>query len=489
MHELKIFTDTPVNVLDSTMRASQGAFDIYKNTSPSIRKNLMYAIVEELEVQQSLLIEVAHAESHLPIDRLKQEINRTCIQLQQYADATEEGGWMQATIDDLPYPQPNLRKCLMPLGPVLVFGSSNFPFAYSTAGGDTATALAAGCTVVIKAHPAHPNTSTLVWECIVAALEKNHLPREIVQHIYGASHEVGKYLVMHESTAAIGFTGSFSGGTQLHQWAQERVHPIPVYAEMGSVNPVILSPLSLKYQSAIIAEQLAQSLTLHAGQYCTNPGLVIAIQDSSLDEWKKIFIELIGSVAPQRMLHKGIWDRYQVLVKERLQHSLIKTNYFSDQQVEGCAMPVLAEVQAQDFLKHVWLADEVFGPFQLLILAKDIEELIEVYRALPGQLTTTCWIEQDEHNKFQPIFDLAILKAGRLIWRGVPTGVFVTTAMHHGGPFPATTDGRYTSVGTDAIQRFARPVSFQNWPEELLPEPLQLSNPWNIKRRLNGMWS
>lgn len=489
MHELKIFTDTPENLLDSTMRASKGAFEIYKNTSPSIRKKLMYTIVEELEAKQSLLIEIAHAESHLPIDRLKQEINRTCIQLQQYADATEEGAWMQATIDNLPDPQSNLRKCLMPVGPVVVFGSSNFPFAYSTAGGDTASALAAGCSVVIKAHPAHPNTSTLVWACIVAALEKNHLPREIVQHIYGASHEVGKYLVMHENTAAVGFTGSFTGGTQLHQWAQERDHPIPVYAEMGSVNPVILSPLSLKYQGAIIAEQLAQSLTLHAGQYCTNPGLVIAIQDSSLDEWKKMFIELIGSVAPQRTLHKGIWDRYQALVKERLRHPIVKTNYYSDEFLEEHALPVLAEVQAQDFLNNVWLADEVFGPFQLLILAKDIEELIEVYRALPGQLTTTCWIEQDEHYKFQPIFDLAILKAGRLIWRGVPTGVSVTTAMHHGGPFPASTDGRYTSVGADAIQRFAQPVSFQNWPEELLPEPLQMNNPWSISRRINGKWN
>ena len=489
MHDIKLFSDTPQQVLNNTMVASMEAFNIYKNSSPSIRKKLMYAIAKELEIKQSLLIEVAHAESHLPIDRLEQEIKRTCIQLQQYADATEEGAWMQAAIDQLQYPQPDLRKCLMPLGPVVVFGSSNFPFAYSTAGGDTASALAAGCSVVIKAHPAHPNTSTLVWECMVAALEKNELPREIVQHVYGAGHEVGKYLVMHNCTAAVGFTGSFSGGTQLHQWAQERTNPIPVYAEMGSVNPVILSPRSLQSHKKNIAEQIAQSLTLHAGQYCTNPGLVLAIQDAALDEWKKTLIDLISSVTPQRMLHKGIWDRYQALVKERLRHPLVKTNYFSDQLLEGCAMPVLAEVQAQDFLKNIWLGDEVFGPFQLLIRARDIEELIEVYKALPGQLTTTCWIEKEEHHDFQRIFDLAIIKAGRLIWKGVPTGVSVTTAMHHGGPFPASTDGRCTSVGADAIQRFAQPVSFQNWPEELLPAPLQMDNPWSILRRINDKWN
>ncbi|MCG9899405.1 MAG: aldehyde dehydrogenase (NADP(+)) [Hydrotalea sp.] len=489
MHELKIFTDTPENILDSTMRASKGAFQIYKNTSPSIRKKLMYTIAEELQAKQSLLIEIAHAESHLPIDRLKQEINRTCIQLQQYADATEEGAWMQATIDNLPDPQPNLRKCLMPVGPVVVFGSSNFPFAYSTAGGDTASALAAGCSVVIKAHPAHPNTSTLVWECIVAALEKNHLPREIVQHIYGASHEVGKYLVMHENTAAIGFTGSFTGGTQLHQWAQQRPKPIPVFAEMGSVNPIILSELSLQRHANEIAEKIAQSLTLHAGQYCTNPGLLLAVESPSLGVWKERFIQAVRLTPTQKMLHRGIWDRYQTLVEERLNHPSVQTLLFSEDRVDEFAYPVLAEIHAKDFLNNSWLGEEVFGPFQMLILAKDIEELIEVYRALPGQLTTTCWIEQDEHNKFQPIFDLAILKAGRLIWRGVPTGVSVTTAMHHGGPFPVTIDGRFSSVGQDAIQRFARPVSFQNWPDQLLPEPLQAENPWKICRRVNGKWN
>ena len=472
----RIIYTTPDSVPE-IMQRSWAAFSVYKKTSPHKRAALLNAIAHSIENISKELVESAQAETNLDASRLRAELNRTKYQLQSYGEACADGTALEIRIDtpttDFPA-RPDLRKMQVPLGPVVVFGASNFPFAYSTAGGDTACALAAGCPVIVKAHPGHAQTSGLVATAISRAIENEDLPADIFIHIYSESFDTAHALVQHPLTRAVGFTGSFEGGKALYDLACNRPDPIPVFAEMGSVNPVFILPGKLKSAPADIAGLLASSITLSAGQFCTNPGILVAINNEGLTHWEQTLESCLDRITPHKMLHEGIERNF----REKLARVM-------EQEGVSGRRGFLATVPAQKFLENPVLQKEVFGPFSLLVKCDSLIEMIEVAKSLEGQLTASIFAEQDE--MIPELVDVLQLKCGRFIMNGVPTGVEVTTAMHHGGPFPATTDSRFTAVGSDGIRRFSRPVCYQNWNDELLPAELKNSNPFQLCRKVNGI--
>lgn len=486
-----MFTDATMSEIHQAMEQAWAAFLSYRNFSLSRRAAFMRKIAEELESCGDQLIHTAMAETHLPEARLRGERARTIYQLESYAMACEEGSWLEARIDtanpDKTPPKPDIRKMLVPLGPVVVFGASNFPFAYSTAGGDTACALAAGCPVIVKAHPAHPRTSQIVAEAVQHAAEKCGVPAGVFTHLFGASVDVGRELVLHPRTAAVGFTGSYLGGKQLFDWANQRQVPIPVFAEMGSVNPIFILPGRLASQHAAIVSQCAASITLGVGQFCTNPGLIIGIEGEALQQFIHDLGKAIKTTPPGTMLHPGIIKAY----KEKKGLALLQEQVHLVAEAEAPAaadqaLPTLATVSGKAFLENPLLHQEVFGPYSLVVRCQDQQELRQVARHLEGQLTASLMAEEQELREADDLVEIVKNICGRLIMNGVPTGVEVCLSMHHGGPFPATTDSRYTSVGADGIKRFARPLAFQGWSNALLPEPLRNENPLGIWRTINN---
>jgi NADP-dependent aldehyde dehydrogenase len=488
-----MFKDATINEINEVMQLSWTAFHVYRKMSLKQRADFMRAIAIELEACGDELIQTAMRETNLPEARLRNERDRTIFQLNSYADACERGEWLEARIDtaipDKNPPKPDIRKMLVPLGPVVVFGSSNFPFAYSTAGGDTACAFAAGCPVIIKAHPAHPQTSETVANAILKAVDKCKMPKGIFAHVHGVSFEVGKALVMHPQTKAVGFTGSFIGGKQLFDWANQRKEPIPVFSEMGSINPVFLLPGKLKQSSFDIAKMYAGSITLGVGQLCTNPGLLIGIDSDEL----KTFVQDLGTAVQQTasglMLHPGIAKAYKekkenALIQEDVQLVAESETHLKEKENEG--VPTIATASGQAFLNNPILHQEVFGPYSLVIRCKDMNEMTEVAKHLEGQLTSTLMATENDVRNNDELIEAVKNICGRFILNGVPTGVEVCLSMHHGGPFPATTDSRFTSVGADGIKRFARPIAFQNWPNDLLPGELKDENPLGIWRTINN---
>jgi alpha-ketoglutaric semialdehyde dehydrogenase len=361
------------------------------------------------------------------------------------------------------------------LGPVVVFGPSNFPFAYSTAGGDTASALAAGCPVIVKAHSGHLKTSEMVAELINTAAIKMKMPEGIFSHVYFTSHYVGEALVKHPNTKAVGFTGSVSVGTQLFKWGNERKVPIPVFAEMGSVNPVFMLPEKVKESSHEIARMYAASITLGVGQFCTNPGVIIGLEGEDMNLFLAALGEEIRKIAPAKMLHKKIANSFMSLRDSILLESGVSVG-----------IPTIATVSSEEFLRNPKLHEEIFGPYSLVVRCKSLEEFVLIARSMEGQLTCTMMATTDDMKSNYELIDEIKTICGRFIINGVPTGVEVCLSMQHGGPFPATTDGRFTSVGGDAISRFVRPLAFQNWPHELLPDELRNENPLNIFRTVNN---
>lgn len=488
-----MFPDFTLQEVHEVLLRSQQAFQHYRNTPLQTRARFLRSIAEGMEQLGDRLIHTAMAETHLPEARLRSERARTLFQLRSYADACERGDWLECTIDTAGHvsaTQPDLRKMHIPLGPVVVFGASNFPLAYSTAGGDTASALAAGCTVVVKAHPAHPQTSHLVADMILQQAAFLNLPEGVFQHVYGKSFEVGKALVQHPATAAVGFTGSLSGGRQLFDWANQRSNPIPVFAEMGSVNPIFLLPAQLAANPAGIAEKLAASITLGVGQFCTNPGLIIGIADAALQQFVHDLGRHIQQTAPGTMLHSGIVAAYKTKKGEALLQEGVHLVAESEQEVQpGQGLPTVATVRAADFIKNPLLHEEIFGPFSLVVQCSNMDEMHAVARQLQGQLTATVWGTDAELQQHAPLLQLLQQRCGRFICNGVPTGVEVCLSMQHGGPYPATTDSRFTAVGADAIRRFARPLCFQNWPDHLLPEALRNANPLQLLRRVNNTYT
>lgn len=485
------YSDTSVQEINACMQEAWNAFHVYRKKSLKERAALMRAIAKELESCGDHLIEVAMRETNLPEARLRGERGRTIFQLNSYADACERGDWLEARIDtavpDKVPPKPDIRKMLVPLGPVVVYGASNFPFAYSTAGGDTACALAAGCPVIVKAHPAHEHTSEIVADAIHKAVAHLNLPKGVFQHVYGKSIEVGKTLIQHPHTKAVGFTGSYGAGMQLFKWTNERKEPIPVFAEMGSVNPVFLLPEKLAASATDIANMYAGSITLGVGQFCTNPGLIIGIESEALTTFTHDLGKAIQKIQPAPMLHAGIVSAY----KEKKGNALLQDDVHlvaeSETAVkENEGLPTVATASAQAFLNNPVLHQEVFGPYSLIIRCANKEEMLAVAQHLEGQLTSTLMATENDMLHNDELVEAVKNICGRFILNSVPTGVEVCLSMQHGGPFPATTDSRFTSVGADGIKRFARPIAFQNWSNSLLPDELKNENPLGIIRTVNN---
>jgi len=485
------FRDATSAEIDEIMQKAWTAFQVYSKLSLKERAGFMRAIAAKLDLENDELIQTAIAETNLPEARMKVEKARTVFQLNSYADACERGEWLEARIDtaipDRKPPKPDLRKTMTALGPVVVFGASNFPFAYSTAGGDTACAFAAGCPVIVKAHPAHAKTSTMVAEMIYEAARETNMPEGIFAHVYGADFGIGKALVEHPYTKAVGFTGSYQGGKQLFDWANHRSKPIPVFAEMGSINPVFVLPGKLAEAAESIANTYASSITLGVGQFCTNPGLIIGIESEELHAFIYKLGEAIREMAPGLMLHPGIFKSYVEKRGTALGQDGVETIAVStkDPQLNE-ATPTIASATGEAFLNNPVLHQEVFGPYSLVIRCRDKEEMLTVAEHLEGQLTATMMATDADLRDNPQLIDAIKNICGRFILNNVPTGVEVCLAMHHGGPFPATTDSRFTSVGADGIKRFARPVCYQNWPDEHLPDELKNANPLGIWRTINN---
>jgi 2,5-dioxopentanoate dehydrogenase len=485
------FTDTTPREIDQALDLAARAFPVYANLSLVARRDFLYAIASGLEAASDELAVLASEETHLGTDRLKGEIARTCGQLRGYSDAALHGHHLEARIDTAlpdrkPVPRVDIRKMMVPLGPVVVFGSSNFPFAYSTAGGDTACALAAGCPVIVKAHPAHAATSERVAGIIQQAATATHMPQGVFTHIHGASFEIGKALVMHPRVKAVGFTGSTAGGKALFDWANQRPEPIPVFAEMGSTNPVFLLSGKLKESAPAVAAQYAGSITLGVGQFCTNPGLLIGVKGKELEVFLTELERGMARIPGAPMLHPGIAKAYADKRAAALQQKGVDTLAVGTGGPEG--LPTLARTSAANFLANPLLHQEVFGPYSLVIECADGKEMESVAVHLEGQLTSTLIANEEDYNTHSGLVETIRQRCGRFIWNGVPTGVEVAAAMQHGGPYPATTDSRFTSVGEDGIGRFMRPLAYQQFPNHLLPEALQDANPLNIWRLVNGEW-
>lgn len=489
------FTDATFQEVDNALREAHVAFLSFKNTDGKKKAQFLRAIADEIEALGQELVTTAMQETALPEARIINERGRTTGHCRMFAGLVEEGSWVEARIDTAipdrtPAPKPDIRKMSVAIGPVVVFGAANFPLAYSTAGGDTASALAAGCPVIVKAHPAHARTSELVAGAIKKAIAKTGVPANLFQHLHGAGFEVGQALVKHPLTRAVGFTGSLAGGKALFDIANQRPEPIPVFAEMSSINPVVLLPETLKREAEGTASKLAASITLGVGQFCTNPGLIIAIEGDALNRFMAALAAAIRSTAPGTMLHTGIADNYSKKMAQALAQKGVSVEGQSDVEAAGGqGRPMVASVPASEFLKNPKLAEEVFGPFSLVIRCKDLNELHAVVSHQHGQLTASIFGDEAEILRHQNILNTLVEKAGRLILNGVPTGVEVCPAMQHGGPFPSTTDSRFTSVGTDAIRRFVRPVAFQNFPDPLLPDELKEANPLKIWRLVNSGWT
>ncbi len=483
------YQDATAAEIDAVMDAAWEAFQTYRETTLRQRADLMRRIAREIEAIGDVLIQTAMRETNLPEARLRNERARTQFQLTSYAEAAESGNWLEVRIDtaDTAKGDPDIRKMQVPLGPVVVFGASNFPFAYSTAGGDTASALAAGCPVIVKAHPAHAETSELVAGAIIKAVKAQGLPPAVFAHVHGAGTETGRLLVTHSHTRAVGFTGSFGGGKALFDWSNQRKVPIPVFAEMGSINPIFLLPGKLAASAKELAASIAGSITLGVGQFCTNPGLLIGVEGPDLGLFMEELGAAIARATPGTMLHPGIAKAYTEKRGVALAQSNVSTVAISaTAPAENQGTPTLASATAQAFFRNPLLHQEVFGPYSLIVQCKHPEEMLEVARRMEGQLTTTLMATDQDIKDHPQLVRAAQDICGRLILNGVPTGVRVSLAQQHGGPFPATTDNRFTSVGGDAIRRWVRPVAYQNWPDHLLPEALKSGNPQHIWRTVNN---
>jgi alpha-ketoglutaric semialdehyde dehydrogenase len=487
-----MFKDTDIAELELVMQKAWEAFHIYRNVSLQKRSDFMKAIALELEACGDELIKTAMEETNLPEARLRGERARTIFQLNSYADACVRGEWMDVRIDtaipDKSPPKPDLRKTSTALGPVLVFGASNFPFAYSTAGGDTACALAAGCPVIVKAHPAHANTSEMVANAILKAVNSCNMPDAVFAHVHGASAAVGEFLVKHAYTKAVGFTGSFTGGKQLFDWGSQRKEPIPVFAEMGSVNPVFLLPGKMKTSAEEVAKMYAGSITLGVGQFCTNPGIIVGIKSAGLDQFLYTLSEEIKDIPAAKMLHPGIASNYNKKKEKALSQTGVELIAdVANPLLDTMGNATIAKTTAKEFLKNSVLHEEVFGPYSIIVVCESLDEMISVAKNIEGQLTATLMATSQDIMDNNALVEAVKNICGRFILNSVPTGVEVCLSMQHGGPFPATTDSRFTSVGADGIKRFARPVSYQNWPDKLLPEELKANNPLRIWRTLNDV--
>jgi 2,5-dioxopentanoate dehydrogenase len=455
------------------------AVDTYRATDAETRARFLEMAADNIAALGSAVTDRAEAETGLPQARLTGELGRTCGQLRLFAAELRDRRWQGIRIDPAmpdrkPMPRPDLRMRKIPLGPVAVFGASNFPLAFSVAGGDTAAALAAGCPVVVKAHPAHPGTSEMIAGAIISAVKACKLPEGVFSMVAGPANELGAALVADPRIKAVGFTGSRRGGLALMDIAAKRPEPIPVYAEMSSVNPVVLLPKALEARAEAIAEGFLNSLIMGVGQFCTNPGLVIALNGDGLDRFVAAASNGLSGKAAGTMLTGGIHAAYDQGIARLRRDGKAKLLAEGGASANpNCGQAVLFAVAAKDFLKDAAVAQEVFGPSSVIVRCADVNELRATLEALEGQLTATLHLGDGDLPLARSLLPILERRAGRILANGWPTGVEVAHAMVHGGPFPATSDGRGTSVGTLAIDRFLRPVCYQDFPRTLLPDVLQ----------------
>jgi 2,5-dioxopentanoate dehydrogenase len=482
---------TPAHVERACALAAE-AFDSFRETDPDTRARFLEAVADGIEALGDELVLRAMQESGLPRPRLEGERGRTTGQLRLFATTLRQGRWAGVTLDTplpdrKPLPRPDLRQRRIAVGPVAVFGASNFPLAFSTAGGDTASAWAAGCPVVVKGHPAHPGTSALVGKAIRDAVAACGLHEGVFSLLQGPSNELGAALVSNPHIRAVGFTGSRGGGLALMALAAARPEPIPVYAEMSSINPVVLFPAALAARGEALAKGYIGSLTLGSGQFCTNPGVVLALAGPELDRFVTAAAAALAEAPAQVMLTGGIHQAYNKGVDALSGHDAVE---LVGRGVEGsgCTRGVAAlfTTDASSFLADRALGHEVFGAASILVRCRSTEEIAAVIESMEGQLTATLQIDPADEAEAAKLVPLLERKAGRILANGWPTGVEVSTAMVHGGPFPATSDSRTTSVGTAAIERFLRPVCYQDLPDALLPAALKAANPLGLPRTIDG---
>jgi 2,5-dioxopentanoate dehydrogenase len=468
------FRDATRSEINESIVLANEAFKLYRKISPSQRSLFLETIAGNIESLGDDLLKIINEETALPLTRLTGERSRTTGQLKLFAQLLREGKWNKEIVDEplperKPAARPEMIQKLVPLGVVAVFGASNFPLAFSVAGGDTVSALASGCPVVFKAHPAHPATCQLIGNAIAKAAKETGMPDGVFSLLHGLSHEVGALIVTHPLIKAVAFTGSFRGGKSLYDIAVKRAEPIPVYAEMGSVNPVFFLPGAVEQGGESLAAQFAQSVTLGSGQFCTNPGLCILIGN----EKTRLFIQQVAGVLSASSLHpmltKEITEAYKSGSEKQHQwNGASVLTVHSETEVK----PSITVITAKNLLQNPDYFEEVFGPSTVAVLADSHNEMFRLAEMMPGQLTATVHAVEKDDAVVKELLDLLTQKAGRITMNGFPTGVEVSHAMVHGGPFPATTDSRVTSVGTTSIYRFTRPVCFQNIPRTLLPFPI-----------------
>ena len=492
------FHEATTGEIDAAVLAARVAFDPFRRTSAEQRAQFLEAIADETEVLGDSLLERASAETGHPLDRCAAERTRSVNQARLFAEFIREGSWVDARIDTAeldrkPIPKPDVRSMMLPVGPVAVFGASNFPIAISVLGADTISAFACGCPVVIKAHPAHPGTCEISAQAILSAAEKCNLPDGVFSMVHGRGHEVGIELVKHPELAAAAFTGSLVGGRALFDVANSRPNPIPFYAELGSVNPIFVLPGALENDGVDrVAEGYITALTTGVGQFCTNPGLVFGLGSETWERFAAASQKKVSQYLPQTMLHAGIHHAY-VSGVERLKEKseLILTSESSQAPVPekaeaGC---YLFRTNAAGLGANPDLYEEIFGPVSTLVECAAPEEMEKFAEQLDGSLTASVHGTEDDLQTYRGLVSVLERKVGRLIFNGYPVGLEVCHSMHHGGPYPATCHSHFTSIGTRCINRFVRPVCYQNWPQSVLPPELQDDNPMGIMRMVDSVQS
>lgn len=485
------FVEATESECDRAMNLAAASFDEYQSKSSADVAAFLRQISANIVANQEAIVTRAGLETGLPDARLNGETGRTTGQLELFARLIEEGSWVEARIDVGAGTVSDLRRMLVPVGPVVVFGASNFPLAFSTAGGDTASALAAKCPVVVKAHPAHPGTSELVAEAVIAAARTCGMPEGVFSMVHGTQPSVGQALVAHPAAAAVGFTGSLRAGRSLFNTAAARQNPIPVFAEMGSVNPVVVFPGAMAADGEAIAKGLAGSITLGAGQFCTNPGLLLVAEGSNAtaaDAFVHATARELDGIPTGTMLTPAIRDAFESGLSSLSNEagvSCVTSSRTPDARL--CeAGGALLQVSAQHFVATPSLAHEVFGPSSLAVRCADEQQLLAAVNALDGQLTASVFGTAEDLSRFGSVLTTLQRRVGRLVFNGYPTGVEVCSAMTHGGPYPATTAAGSTSVGSEAIKRFVRPITFQDTPQELLPTELRDANDNGVYRLVNN---
>lgn len=488
------FAEATVAEVDAVAMTARSAFDATRDSEPLWPAKLLEKIANHIEGIGDALLERGELETALPRARLAGERARTCGQLRMFAQIVRDGSWVEAVIDRAdptrqPLPKPDLRRMLVPRGPAAIFGASNFPFAFGTCGGDAASALAGGNPIIVKGHPSHPGTNELFAEAVAAALDECNLPAGLFALLQGRRHELSAALVRNPQIQAVGFTGSQRAGRALFNLASQRDVPIPVFAEMGSVNPVVILPAAIRDRGVQIAKDLAASMLLGGGQFCTKPGVILVVGDAE-HKFTELLAREVRAVAPATMLNRSLRDSFSERANAMSRTSGVTPIVAGRADSHARHSPVLLETSAETFLREPQLQEEAFGPAGIVVECRTAEEALACVDSLGGNLTGTLHIGNGEdHRSAAAVLRKLEGTAGRVVVNGYPTGVEVGRAMVHGGPYPATTDSGTTSVGSAAIRRFVRPVAYQNVPQDLLPPALRDDNPLGIARQVDGEWT